>query len=77
MNAHVEAVIDQARRLSTEEQLALLDALSDLITPPDAAWEAAWASECEERLAAYEQGKIEAEDFDVVMERLRKELLDR
>jgi len=77
MNAHVEAVIDQARRLSAEDQVVLLDALSDLISPPDAEWEAAWAKECEARLAAYEQGEMEAEDFDVVMERLRKELLDR
>ncbi len=43
--------------------------------PPDASWEAAWAAEAEDRIAAYERGEIEAEDFDVTMERLRLEFL--
>jgi len=34
-----------------------------------------WASEAADRVAAYERKEIEAEDFDLVMERLRKEFL--
>ncbi len=75
MNARVEALIEQARELSREERVAVLDALQELVTPPDAAWEAAWAKECEDRLAAFERGEIEAEEFDVVMERMREEFL--
>ena len=47
--------------------------MNELAIPPDAAWQTAWAKECEDRLTAYEQGMIEAEDFDVVMARLRKD----
>jgi len=75
MNTRVEALVDGAKALSAEERVALLDALSELVSPPDAQWQEAWAKECETRLAAYEQGRIEAEDFDVVMARLRKEYL--
>jgi len=77
MNARVEALIEQARVLTLEERVAALDALQELVAPPDAAWQAAWAAEAEDRLAAFERGEIEAEDFDVVMERLRQTYLVR
>lgn len=75
MNTRVEALVDEAKALSAEERVALLDALSELVSPPDVPWQEAWAKECEARLAAYDEGQIEAEDFDVVMARLRKEYL--
>lgn len=77
MNARVEALIEQARHLSRDECIAALDALQELVAPPDEAWETAWADEGESRLAAFERGEIEAEDFDVAMERLRQEFLAR
>jgi len=75
MNARVEGMMEQAQALTAEERVSLIDALTELVSPPDSGWQAAWARECEDRLAAYEQGKIEAEDFDVVMARLRTEYL--
>jgi len=75
MNTRVEALVDEAKILSAEERVALLDALGELVSPPGARWQEAWAKECEARLAAYDQGLIEAEDFDVVMARLRQEYL--
>lgn len=75
MNARVEALIEQVRHLNRDECLVVLDVLQELVSPPDAAWEAAWAAESEDRLAAYERGDIEAEEFDVAMERLRREFL--
>lgn len=75
MNTRVEAMVEQAKVLSAEERVALLDALGELFSPPDAQWQEAWARESEDRLAAYEAGKLEAEDFDVAMARLRKEFL--
>lgn len=75
MNARVEALIEQARVMTSEERVAVLDALQELVAPPDQAWEDAWARESEERLDAYLRGEIEAEDFDVVMERMRQEFL--
>jgi hypothetical protein len=77
MNARVEAFIEQARILTQDERIAALDALQELVAPPDASWEAAWAVESEDRLAAYERGESAADDFDVVMERLRQEFLGK
>ena len=75
MNARVEALIEQARGMTSEERVAALDALQELVAPPDQAWGEAWARESEERLDAYLRGDIEGEDFDVVMERMRQEFL--
>ena len=75
MSTRVEAMVEQAKVLTSEERVALLDALGELVSPPNAQWQADWAKECEDRLAAYEEGKIQGEDFDVVMARLRKEFL--
>ena len=77
MNARVQALIEQARIMSPEERLVALDALQELVTPPDTAWEKAWALESDDRLEAYQRGEIPAEDFDVAMERMRKEYLGR
>lgn len=68
----VEELIEQAKALPPESLVTLYDALHDLISPPDPAWEAAWAEEAERRLAQLQRGEVEAEDFDVVMERLRQ-----
>ena len=77
MNARVQALIDQARIMTAEERLAALDALQELVAPPDQAWEGAGARESEDRVSAYRRGEIKAEDFDVVMEQMRREYLDR
>lgn len=75
MNARVAAVMEQVKVLTADERVALLDALNEYVTPPDSEWEAAWAKECEDRLDAYDRGEIGAEDFDVVMARLRRDFL--
>lgn len=72
MNGRVEAVLEQAKQLSREEQAALADAMHELVSPTDPDWEAAWVKECQDRLAAYERGEMEAYDSDEVMARLRK-----
>jgi hypothetical protein len=61
--------------MSQEECIAALDALQELVAPPNDTWQKTWASEAADRVAAYERKEIEAEDFDLVMERLRKEFL--
>ena len=54
-----------------------LGALQELVAPPDPGWQQAWARESEDRLDAYQRGEIQAEDFDVMMARMRQEFLDR
>jgi len=77
MNARVQALIDQARIMTAEERLAALDALQELVTPPDQAWEGAWALESEDRVSAYQRGEFKAEDFDVFMDQMRQDYLDK
>lgn len=77
MNARVQALIDQARVMTAEERLAALDALQELVAPPDQAWEESWAKESEDRVSAYRRGEIQAEDFDGVMEQMRREYLGK
>lgn len=71
MSTRIEALLEQARKLAPEERAQLLDRLQDLVSPPDPDWEAAWAQECADRLAAYERGDMAAEDFEAAMKKLR------
>ena len=75
MNAHVETLVEQAKTLTAQERAELLDALHDLVSPPDPEWEAAWARECEDRCAAIDRGEMPTHDFDEVMEDMRSRLL--
>jgi hypothetical protein len=77
MNVRVEAFIEQARCMTQEEGVSALDALQELVVPPNDAWQKNWALEASDRAAAYERGEIGAEDFDLVMERLRQEFLNK
>ncbi|TAJ76052.1 MAG: hypothetical protein EPO42_13460 [Gallionellaceae bacterium] len=77
MNVRVEAFIEQARCMTQEERVSALDALQELVMPANDAWQKSWALEASDRVAAYERGEIEAEDFDLVMERLRQEFLSK
>jgi len=44
------------------------------LIPASFVWLETWAKEAADRIFAYEHGEIDAEDFDVAMERLHKEL---
>ena len=77
MNPQLESVIDHSRALSQEDRLVVFETLQALITPPDADWENTWKEETQQRIAAYERGELKAEDFDSIMEQLRREFLDQ
>lgn len=72
MNAHVKELFEQAKQLSTDERIELADLLYADTAIPSAEWEAEWAAECEDRLAAFERGETEAIDADELHGRLRK-----
>ena len=74
MNHPVDDLLEQARKLSTAERAALIDALYDLYAPPDPEWEAAWIRECEDRLAALDRGEMPTYNFDEVMAEARARL---
>jgi Putative addiction module component len=60
--------------LSAEERTALIDALHDISAPPDPAWEAAWITECEDRMAAIDSREMQTIDFDEVLAQARARL---
>jgi len=72
MKTSVPDMVAQARQLPAEEQAALLAALHELVAPPGPDWEAAWGQECQDRLAAYRRGEMEALDSDEAIAALRR-----
>ncbi len=72
MNHPIDDLLEQAKKLKPEDRAALIDALYDLDAPSDPEWEAAWIKECEDRIAAMDRGEMEAVDFDVALEELRR-----
>lgn len=74
MTQPLDQLIEQVKHLSAEECAALIDALHDLVTPPDTEWEAAWIKECEDRITALGRGEMRTYDFDEVMAEARARL---
>ncbi|HRW59666.1 MAG TPA: addiction module protein [Defluviicoccus sp.] len=53
-------LVNEAKRLPPAEQVELVEAILDNLDVPDAALDAAWTREAEDRLAAYRRGEIRA-----------------
>ena len=74
MNDRVRAIIEEARKLTPEERLELVDTLeaefSDHGTPEEI--EAAWLEEVERRMAAAERGETTFVDAEEVLARMRQ-----
>jgi len=69
------AIRDAIQRLTLEERIRLIDLLWDsLSTPPLSNREAAWATESEQRIDAFEAGKLESRDAKDVFRELRNSL---
>ena len=60
MTSTPETLIAQATQLTQEERIQVVERILNSLDQPDAALEALWASEANERLAAYRRGEIKA-----------------
>jgi putative addiction module component (TIGR02574 family) len=60
MNAKTKALSEEARKLSREERIALIEDLQNSLDPIDAEIERAWAEEARDRLADYLRGEMDA-----------------
>lgn len=58
MSASLEQIEDQARALSPEERAKLAQSMLESLHSPLADIEAAWESEIEQRVAAFDRGEI-------------------
>jgi len=72
MNAKVKALSQEARKLSPEERIELIEDLQNSLVPTDPEIDRAWAEEARDRLAAYRRGEIEAVSLEEVLANLAK-----
>jgi putative addiction module component (TIGR02574 family) len=75
MNAKTKALSEEARKLRPEERIALIEDLQRSLDPIDPEIDRAWAEEARDRLDAYRRGEMKATPFDIVIARLRSDIL--
>jgi putative addiction module component (TIGR02574 family) len=61
----------QARKLTPEERLELVDDLLNSLLGPDKEMDRLWANEAAERWAAYQRGEIKALPLEEVLAKFR------
>jgi len=64
-------ILESARKLALDEQLSLIDSLFDMLDQPDPVVQAAWATEAQDRLAAFERGDLPAAPMDALLVQMR------
>jgi putative addiction module component (TIGR02574 family) len=74
MSQLVEKLAAEARQLSADERVALVEAILAQLPKSDPEWEAAWVRECEDRIAALDRGEMRTHDFDEVMAQAHAQL---
>ena len=60
MTTTAEALCAQAVKLPPEERMEVVERILDSLDEPDAALDALWAKEADDRLAAYRRGEVKA-----------------
>jgi len=60
MTTTAEALSAQAVQLRPEERMEVVERILDSLDEPDAALDALWAKEADDRLAAYRRGEVKA-----------------
>jgi putative addiction module component (TIGR02574 family) len=60
MSHATETLSAQAAKLPPEERMEVVERILDSLDQPDAALDALWAKEADDRLAAYRRGEIKA-----------------
>jgi putative addiction module component (TIGR02574 family) len=60
MSLAAEALTAQATQLPPEVRVEVVERILDSLDQPDAALDALWAQEADDRLAAYRRGEIKA-----------------
>jgi putative addiction module component (TIGR02574 family) len=72
MNAKTKALSEQARRLTPEERIQLIEDLLGSFDPADPELERLWAEEARDRLDAYRRGELTARSLEEILEKYRK-----
>jgi putative addiction module component (TIGR02574 family) len=71
MNAKAKSLGDQARELSPQDRIALVEDVLDSLDRSDSNIDRQWATEARQRLAAYRRGEIVAKDLGDIVAKYR------
>jgi putative addiction module component (TIGR02574 family) len=71
MNAKAKALGEQARELSPQDRISLVEDVLDSLDQSDPNIDRLWAKEAGERLAAYRRGEIPARDLTNIIAKHR------
>jgi putative addiction module component (TIGR02574 family) len=72
MNAKIKALSEQARKLTPEERIELIEDLQRSLHPTDPEIDRLWAEEAKDRLEAYRRGEIDAILLEEVIASIQK-----
>ncbi|OQY99922.1 MAG: hypothetical protein B6D35_08080 [Candidatus Brocadia sp. UTAMX2] len=72
MAANSQKILKEALTLPLQERASLVDDLLASLDQPDKQVDSSWRKEVEERIAAYQAGKIRAVTLDEVLSKYRK-----
>ncbi len=72
MNAKIKALSEQARQLTPEERIELIEDLQQSLVSPDPEIDRAWAEEARDRLDAYRRGEMQAKTLEEVMRKYKR-----
>jgi putative addiction module component (TIGR02574 family) len=71
MSTEARTLIQNALALRPEERALVAEKILESLIEPDAANDAEWAREAEDRLEAYDRGEIQGSPLDEVVRDLR------
>ena len=69
--ATAESILKEAQRLTPSEKARLIDKLLSSLDKPDKEIDKLWAKEVEDRIDAYDQGKIKAISLKEVLHKYK------
>ena len=71
MNEKAKILGEQARELSPQDRIALVEDVLDSLDRADPAIDRLWTKEASERLAAYRRGDLTAKDLNDIVAKYR------
>jgi putative addiction module component (TIGR02574 family) len=72
MNAKTKALSEEARKLTPEERIELVEDILGSLHPTDPELDRLWAEEARDRLEAYRRGELDAIPFEEVLRKYQR-----